>query len=35
MLRPTDSPLLADAATSIAPKLVEFGVHLFGEGLRR
>src|SRR5689334_23931637 len=33
MLRPTDSPLLADAATLIAPKLVEFGAHLFGERL--
>jgi uncharacterized protein (TIGR02466 family) len=31
MLRPGDSPLLADAATLIDPKLSEFGVHLFGE----
>ena len=34
MLRPTDSPLLGDAAALIAPKLVEFGVHLFGERLQ-
>ncbi|MEP7051850.1 MAG: putative 2OG-Fe(II) oxygenase [Pseudomonadota bacterium] len=33
MWRPGDSPLLADAATLIAPKLVDFGVHLFGERL--
>jgi uncharacterized protein (TIGR02466 family) len=33
MLRPNDSPLLADAATLIAPKLSEFGVHLLGERL--
>ena len=33
MLRPSDSPLLADAATLIGPKMVEFGVHLFGERL--
>jgi uncharacterized protein (TIGR02466 family) len=31
MLRPGDSPLFADAAALIAPKLVDFGVHLFGE----
>jgi uncharacterized protein (TIGR02466 family) len=31
MLRPGDSPLLADAAARIAPKLADFGVHLFGE----
>jgi uncharacterized protein (TIGR02466 family) len=31
MLRPGDSPLLADAAALIAPKLADFGVHLFGE----
>jgi uncharacterized protein (TIGR02466 family) len=34
MLRPQDSPLLAKAAELIAPKLVEFGVHLLGERLR-
>jgi uncharacterized protein (TIGR02466 family) len=33
MLRPSDSPLLADAASLISPKLVEFGVHLLGERL--
>jgi hypothetical protein len=33
MLRPSDSPLLVDAAALIAPKLVEFGLHLFGERL--
>jgi len=33
MLRPSDSPLLVDAATLIMPKMVEFGVHLFGERL--
>jgi len=33
MLRPNDSPLFARAAAQIAPKLVEFGVHLFGERL--
>ena len=33
MLRPGDSPLLTEAATLIGPKLVEFGVHLFGERL--
>jgi len=33
MLQPSDSPLLVEAAESIAPKLVEFGVHLFGERL--
>ena len=33
MLRPGDSPLLGEAAALIAPKLVEFGVHLFGERL--
>jgi uncharacterized protein (TIGR02466 family) len=33
MLRPSDSPLLAEAAALIAPKLVEFGVHLLGERL--
>jgi uncharacterized protein (TIGR02466 family) len=34
MLRPKDSPLLAKAAELIAPKLVDFGVHLFGERIR-
>ncbi|HET7543203.1 MAG TPA: TIGR02466 family protein [Polyangiaceae bacterium] len=34
MLQPSDSPLLVEAATLIAPKLVEFGAHLFGERLR-
>jgi uncharacterized protein (TIGR02466 family) len=33
MLKPGDSPLLGEAAASITPKLVEFGVHLFGERL--
>jgi uncharacterized protein (TIGR02466 family) len=33
MLRPSDSPLLGEAATLIAPKLVTFGMHLFGERL--
>jgi uncharacterized protein (TIGR02466 family) len=33
MLRPQDSPLLVEAAGLIAPKLVEFGTHLFGERL--
>ncbi|HYQ27466.1 MAG TPA: TIGR02466 family protein [Polyangiaceae bacterium] len=33
MLRPSDSPLLLEVASSISPKLVEFGVHLFGERL--
>jgi hypothetical protein len=31
MLRPSDSPLLVDAAARISPKLTEFGVQLFGE----
>jgi hypothetical protein len=31
MLTPNDSPLLVEAATLITPKLVEFGVLLFGE----
>lgn len=34
MLRPGDNPLLADAATLLAPKLSEFGVHLLGERLK-
>jgi len=33
MLKPSDSPLFADAAGLIKPKLVEFGAHLFGERL--
>jgi len=33
MLQPSDSPLLTEAAALIAPKLVEFGVHLFGDHL--
>jgi hypothetical protein len=33
MLRPSDSPLLADVAARVVPKLVEFGVYLFGERL--
>ena len=33
MLRPSDSPLLAEVALAIIPKLSEFGVHLFGERL--
>jgi len=34
MLQPSQSPLLGEAAALIAPKLLEFGVHLFGERLR-
>jgi hypothetical protein len=34
MLRPGDNPLLGAAAELITPKLVEFGVQLFGERLR-
>ncbi len=34
MRRPSESPLLAEVASLVAPKLVEFGVHLFGERLR-
>jgi uncharacterized protein (TIGR02466 family) len=34
MLRPSDSPLLAEVAALVAPKLVEFGVHLLGERLK-
>ncbi len=33
MLRPGDSPLLVDVANRVTPKLVEFGVCLFGERL--
>jgi uncharacterized protein (TIGR02466 family) len=31
MLRPGDTPLLGEAAALLAPKLADFGVHLFGE----
>ena len=34
MLRPSDSPLLSEAAALIGPKVVEFGVHLLGERLK-
>jgi uncharacterized protein (TIGR02466 family) len=33
MLKPTDSPLLVQAARLVTPKLADFGVHLFGERL--
>jgi uncharacterized protein (TIGR02466 family) len=33
MLKPTDSPLLVDAAALITSRLVDFGSHLFGERL--
>ena len=33
MLRPQDNPLFVEAATAITPKLIDFGVHLFGERL--
>src|SRR5262245_24487298 len=33
MLRPSDSPLLVDAAARITPQLAEFGALLFGERL--
>ena len=33
LLKPGDSPLFADAATLVVPKLAEFGRHLFGEQL--
>ena len=33
LLQPSESPLLVDAARLITPKLVEFGVQLFGERL--
>lgn len=33
MLKPSDSPLLGDVAALVKPKLVDFGVHLFGERL--
>ena len=31
MLRPEDNPLFVEAARRITPKLVDFGLHLFGE----
>jgi uncharacterized protein (TIGR02466 family) len=34
MLRPEESPLFVEAAGLIAPKLVDFGVHLFGERIQ-
>jgi uncharacterized protein (TIGR02466 family) len=34
MLKPSDSPLLGEAAALVAPKLVEFGTHLLGERLK-
>jgi uncharacterized protein (TIGR02466 family) len=34
MLRPSDNPLLSEAATLIAPKLGEYGSHLLGERLK-
>ena len=33
MLRPTDSPLLVEAATLLTPKLVDMGALMFGERL--
>jgi uncharacterized protein (TIGR02466 family) len=33
MLRPADSPLLAEVATLVTPKVVDFGALLFGERL--
>lgn len=33
MLKPSDSPLLVQAAQLVTPKLVDFGVYLFGERL--
>ncbi|HKY40292.1 MAG TPA: TIGR02466 family protein [Polyangiaceae bacterium] len=33
MLKPSDSPLLSEVAAAAIPKLVELGVHLFGERL--
>ena len=33
MLAPTDSPLLGEVAGAVTPKLVDFGVYLFGERL--
>jgi uncharacterized protein (TIGR02466 family) len=34
LLKPQDSPLLVEAASLIAPKLEEFGRHVFGERLK-
>jgi uncharacterized protein (TIGR02466 family) len=34
MLQPKDSPLFAEAAELLTPKLVDFGEHLFGERIR-
>jgi uncharacterized protein (TIGR02466 family) len=34
MLKPKDSPLFGKAAELIAPKLVDYGVHLLGERIR-
>jgi uncharacterized protein (TIGR02466 family) len=31
MMRPEDNPLFAEVAKLVAPKLADFGVHLFGE----
>jgi uncharacterized protein (TIGR02466 family) len=31
MLKPSDSPLFVEAAERVTPKVVEFGLHLFGE----
>ena len=31
MMRPEDNPLFAEVAALVAPKLADFGVHLFGE----
>jgi uncharacterized protein (TIGR02466 family) len=33
MLRPSDSPLFVKAAALVAPKLIDYGAHLFGERL--
>jgi len=33
MLKPSDSPLLVQAASAVTPLLSEFGAHLFGEQL--
>jgi uncharacterized protein (TIGR02466 family) len=33
MLQPSESPLFAQAAERITPRIVEFGTHLFGERL--
>ena len=33
MLKPSESPLFGQAAVLCTPKLIEFGVHLFGERL--